>query len=49
MPWCVLGMIFHKLLVLLVGAWINLKKGHWQAVKWILSYILGTIDVGLLV
>ena len=26
----------------------NLGKGHWQAVKWILRYILGTMDVGLL-
>ena len=26
----------------------NLGKGHWQAVKWILRYILGTVDVGLL-
>ena len=23
-------------------------KGHWQAVKWIIRYILGTTDVGLL-
>ncbi|KAI3459506.1 hypothetical protein Pfo_016169, partial [Paulownia fortunei] len=22
-------------------------KGHWQAVKWILRYILNTVDVGL--
>ena len=22
-------------------------KGHWQAVKWILQYLLKTIDVGL--
>ncbi|VVA40018.1 PREDICTED: Retrovirus-related, partial [Prunus dulcis] len=26
----------------------NPGKGHWQAVKWILRYILGTVDVGLL-
>ncbi|KAM1399624.1 hypothetical protein ACFX2F_027020 [Malus domestica] len=26
----------------------NPGKGHWQAVKWILPYILGTVDVGLL-
>ena len=25
----------------------NPGKGHWQAVKWILRYILGTVDVGL--
>eukprot|EP00268_Persea_americana_P019113 TRINITY_DN19787_c0_g1_i12.p1 TRINITY_DN19787_c0_g1~~TRINITY_DN19787_c0_g1_i12.p1 ORF type:complete len:193 (+),score=26.21 TRINITY_DN19787_c0_g1_i12:608-1186(+) len=25
----------------------NLGKGHWQAVKWILRYIVGTVDVGL--
>jgi len=24
------------------------NKGHWQAVKWILRYILGTIDMGLM-
>ena len=22
-------------------------KGHWQAAKWILRYILGTVDLGL--
>ncbi|KAM2004372.1 hypothetical protein ACFX15_027830 [Malus domestica] len=26
----------------------NPGKGHWQAVKWILRYILGTVNVGLL-
>ncbi|KAM2303958.1 hypothetical protein ACFXTH_023714 [Malus domestica] len=26
----------------------NPGKGYWQAVKWILRYILGTVDVGLL-
>ncbi|BBG99481.1 transposable element gene [Prunus dulcis] len=26
----------------------NLGKGHWQVVKWIIQYILGTVDVGLL-
>ena len=25
----------------------NPSKGHWQAVKWILRYIQGTIDIGL--
>ena len=25
----------------------NPGKEHWQAVKWILRYILGTIDVGI--
>ena len=26
----------------------NLRKRHWQAIKWILKYILGTIDVGII-
>ena len=25
----------------------NLRKGHWQVVKWIMWYIQSTIDVGL--
>lgn len=24
------------------------EKEHWQAVKWILQYLLGTMDVGLM-
>ena len=26
----------------------NLRKRHWQSIKWILKYILGTIDVGII-
>ena len=48
MLWFALIQIFHARTVSVVNEYmINLGKEHWQAEKWILQYLRGTTDVGL--
>lgn len=50
--WCMHAMVCSRLdishVIIMVGKYThNLGKLQWQAVKWILRFIIGIIDVGI--
>jgi len=47
MQWCVQGPIHHKLFQWLADIYTIPTGGHWEAMKCILRYIKGIIDIDL--